>query len=209
MKKKIVKPLYQQIAIQLAEKIAKGDYQEGEKVNARSTIAQEYQVSPETARKAVQVLDDIGIMLTRHGSGTYVASQAKAVEFIQQYKDIQSLESMEAQLTDSIKRQEKEFERFSDLFQDFILKMKQSEAMNPFVPYELYLDEDANHLGESLEDLNLWQVTGCTIVAIQNKHEMVISPGPYAKVEAGDTLYFVGNEFALQRMRNVFYKEST
>lgn len=149
-----------------------------------------------------------GIMLTRHGSGTYVASQAKAVEFIQQYKDIQSLETMEAQLTDSFKRQEKEFKRLSDLFQDFVLKMKQSEAMNPFVPYELYLDKSANHLGESLEDLNLWQVTGCTIVAIHNKKEMVISPGPYTKVEAGDTLYFVGNHLALQRMRNVFYKES-
>lgn len=59
MSKKVVKPLYQQIAIQLAGKIARGDYQEGEKVSARSTIAMEYQVSTETARKAVQVLNDI------------------------------------------------------------------------------------------------------------------------------------------------------
>ncbi|MFR3288473.1 MAG: GntR family transcriptional regulator, partial [Enterococcus casseliflavus] len=29
--------------------------------------------------------------------------------------------------------------------------------------------------------------------------------GPYAKFSAGNTIYFVGNELALQRMTNFFY----
>ena len=40
--------------------------------------------------------------------------------------------------------------------------------------------------------LNIWHETGATIIAIQQKDELLLSPGPYAKICAGDTLFFVG-----------------
>lgn len=76
-KKKIVRPRYQQIAVDLAERIVENRYKVGEKIHARSTLASTYNASPETTRKAINVLVDLGIMEVRHGSGAFVASKEK------------------------------------------------------------------------------------------------------------------------------------
>ena len=80
-KKKIVRPRYQQIAVDLAERIVENRYKIGEKIHARSTLASTYNASPETTRKAINVLVDLGIMEVRHGSGAFVASKEKAKDF--------------------------------------------------------------------------------------------------------------------------------
>ncbi|MCG4307777.1 GntR family transcriptional regulator, partial [Enterococcus lactis] len=41
-KKKIVRPRYQQIAVDLAERIVENRYKVGEKIHARSTLASTY-----------------------------------------------------------------------------------------------------------------------------------------------------------------------
>ena len=73
-KKRILLPRYQQVAVEIAERIADQRYQVGEKIHARSTLASNFNVSPETARKAINVLVDLGIMEVRHGSGAYVVT---------------------------------------------------------------------------------------------------------------------------------------
>jgi len=60
-------------------------------------------------------------------------------------------------------------------------------------------------LEESISDLHIWQKTGATIVGIQTDVELLLSPGPYAKLSAGNTIYYVGNELAAQRMMQLFY----
>lgn len=205
MKKQIVRPLYQQVAIKLAQAIAEGTFEKGQQVNARSTIAQTYAVSAETARRAVQVLVDLEIMTSRHGSGTFVASQSKAKSFLEQYENIESINSMKDDLIESVRRQEKEFQRFTNLLDEVIEKTKQSQVINPLAPFELHLSKDAQHLGKSVAELNLWQATGATLVAISHDEKLYISPGPYVFLEENDDLYFVGNEYVLQRMINFFY----
>ncbi len=44
-KKKIVRPRYQQIAVDLAERIVENRYKIGEKIHARSTLASTYNAS--------------------------------------------------------------------------------------------------------------------------------------------------------------------
>lgn len=51
-------PQYMRIARSIAQRIADGELQEGEKLSGRSKLSSEYNVSPETIRKAVQVLQD-------------------------------------------------------------------------------------------------------------------------------------------------------
>ncbi|MGC3054083.1 winged helix-turn-helix domain-containing protein, partial [Enterococcus faecalis] len=77
---------YQQIAVDVAEKIAEGILHVGDKIHARSTLANQYQVSPETARKAIIVLVDLEIVKAKHGCGFYVASKEKAQDFVTQYQ---------------------------------------------------------------------------------------------------------------------------
>ncbi len=80
-KKHVSLPRYQQIAVEIAERIVENRYEVGQKVHARSTLASNFNVSPETARKAINVLVDLGIMDVRHGSGAYIASKEKAQSF--------------------------------------------------------------------------------------------------------------------------------
>ena len=50
---------YMRIAISVAERIAAGELREGEKISGRSKLSSEYEVSPETVRRAIQLLSDM------------------------------------------------------------------------------------------------------------------------------------------------------
>ncbi|MGP6139308.1 MULTISPECIES: GntR family transcriptional regulator [unclassified Jeotgalibaca] len=206
MKNKIERPVYQQIALKLAQRVAEGTYREGDKLHARSTLAKAFGVSPETARKAVQVLDDLGIMDSYHGSGTYVASQEKAAQYVRQFQDKETIENVRGKLKESVARQQQEWQTFNVLLNELVAHTRQSYDLNPFIPYELVLTKEARHLGETIAEINVWQATGATIVALLQDEKLLLSPGPYAKLNVGDTIYFVGNEYSLQRMRNFFYE---
>ena len=58
-KKEVAFPRYQQIAVAIAERIVDGKYPIGSKIYARSTLASNFNVSPETARKAINVLVEL------------------------------------------------------------------------------------------------------------------------------------------------------
>lgn len=204
-KKNVSLPRYQQIAVEIAERIVENRYQVGQKIHARSTLASNFNVSPETARKAINVLVDLEIMEVRHGSGAYISSKEKAQVFLAQYKDTQSIQEIRHKLLDSVERQKQELDSFSELLDILVQQTKKSHQIAPFVPYVLLLKEDTRHLEKSINELNLWQATGATIVAIQTEEELLLSPGPYAKFSQGNTIYFVGNELSLQRMTNFFY----
>lgn len=203
-KTKLVRPRYQQIAVDLAEQIVENRYQIGEKIHARSTLASTYNASPETTRKAINVLVDLGIMEVRHGSGAFVASKEKAKDFLLQYQDVQSIQETKAEIMESVKKQQEELNHFSQLLDQLVSQTKRIHKMNPLLPFELALTEEAAHLNQSISELNIWQATGATVIAISHDQELLVSPGPYAKFSAGDTVHFIGNEYTLQRMTNFF-----
>ena len=194
-KKRILLPRYQQVAVEIAERIADQRYQVGEKIHARSTLASNFNVSPETARKAINVLVDLGIMEVRHGSGAYVLSREKAKVYFEKYQDVQSVQEIKNELQESVEKQKRELEHVSQLLNQLLAQTKRVHNVAPVVPYEL-------------NELNIWHETGATIIAIQQKDELLLSPGPYAKICAGDTLFFVGDELVLQRMQHLFYPEN-
>ncbi|MDR2277011.1 MAG: GntR family transcriptional regulator [Vagococcus sp.] len=204
--KKITRlPRYQQIAIEIAERIVDNRYQVGDKIHARSTLATTFGVSPETARKAVNILVDLNIMEVKHGSGVFVSSKSKAVTYLEQYKDVQSIEEIKNDLFNSLARQKQELMDFTKQVDQLVSQTVKLNKVNPMLPSELVITEEAEHLNTSISDLNLWHETSATVIAILHKEELVLSPGPYAVLNAGDTVYFIGNEFATQRMTNFFY----
>lgn len=203
-RKYIYESRYQQIAVELAQKIADGWYTVGEKISARSTLASNYNVSPETARKAVNVLVDLGIVTIRQGSGTYVASREKAHLFAERYQNTVSMQEVRREISDCVNRQQEELAHLSKLLKKLVGQTKRSHSTTSFVPYDLRIDQHCAYLGKSIGDLNIWQQTGATIVAIKRKTDMVISPGPYERIHNGDTILFVGDELSRQRMNNLF-----
>lgn len=204
-KKKPALPKYQQIAVDIAERIVEERYTVGQKIHARSTLASNFNVSAETARKAINVLVDLGIMEVRHGSGAYVVSKEKAQFYLDKYKDVQSIQEIRHEILESVEQQQQELNHFSELLDQLVQQTKKTQVIAPFIPYELTLTADARHLEKSIVELNVWHETGATIVAIQTTDRLILSPGPYAKFSIGNILYFVGDELSLQRMQNFFY----
>ncbi|WP_414842033.1 GntR family transcriptional regulator [Enterococcus saccharolyticus] len=204
-KKRVSLPRYQQIAVEIAERVVEGRYKVGEKIHARSTLASNFNVSPETARKAINVLVDLEIMEVRHGSGAYVSSKENAQKFVEKYRNVQSVKEIQQEIVDGINRQRQELANFSELLEALVNQTKQVHDISPFIPYELKITEKALHLEKSIVELNIWQVTGATVVAIQTETELLLSPGPYAKLSIGNIVYFVGSELSFQRMENFFY----
>ncbi|HCM90509.1 MULTISPECIES: GntR family transcriptional regulator [Vagococcus] len=198
-------PRYQQVAIEIAERIVDNRYVVGDKLYARSTLASTFSVSPETARKAVNILVDLKILEVKHGSGVIVASKQRAISFLEQFRDVQSIEEIKNNLMNSLKQQKEELNNVTILVNQLVSQTVKINQVNPLLPSELVLNKEASHLEISISELNLWQETGATVIAILHKEELILSPGPYAVLNPNDTLYFVGDEFATQRMINFFY----
>ncbi|MFV0560113.1 MAG: winged helix-turn-helix domain-containing protein, partial [Enterococcus sp.] len=145
-KKKIVRSRYQQIAVDLAQKIVENYYTVGEKLHARSTLASTYNASPETTRKAINVLVDLGIMEVHHGSGAFVASKEKAKNFLIQYKEVQSIQEIKSEIQASVEKQKEEIDNFSRLLDQLANQTMQVNKISPLLPSELQLNESSKHL---------------------------------------------------------------
>lgn len=66
-------PLYAQIAAVLAARIADGTYPPRRRIPSEAAICAEFDVARPTARSAVQLLRERGLIATVQGKGSYVA----------------------------------------------------------------------------------------------------------------------------------------
>ncbi|WP_159559996.1 TrkA C-terminal domain-containing protein [Streptococcus halichoeri] len=202
--KELTSSKYQQIAISVAERIANGEYEVGEKLKSRTTIASTFNVSPETARKGLNILADLKILTLKHGSGAIVLSKEKAIEFIKQYETTHSIAVIKEKIRQNIAAQQNDMDQLNVLVNDFLMQSQSISKQYPLAPYEIIVSRDTEHFGKSIGVLNLWHQTGATVVAIEHDGKFLISPGPYAVIEKGDHIYFVGDDTVYSRMKNFF-----
>lgn len=197
---KVVVPRYQQVAADIASKIVDRRYQVGERIYARSSIASQYAVSAETARRAIAILSDLGIVQATKGSGVLIQSHEKAVEFVRRFQETSTLTELKR---DAIRRAES-LARESAELKEAVAKLTdhsdQLRFINPFVPYEVTMESFFSCAGKSLSELCFWQNTGATVVAIRREQSLILSPGPYETLKSGDIVYFVGEESCSERV---------
>jgi len=67
-------PPYLQVAADLRRRIASGELRPGARVPSITYIMETYGIARNTARRAVQVLTDEGLVVVRQGWGTFVRS---------------------------------------------------------------------------------------------------------------------------------------
>lgn len=196
-------PRYLEIARDVAAKIAEGSYRAGERIYARSALASQYGVSSETARRAICILDDLGIVTSSRGSGVTIASVEKAVAYVRQNREYDSLNDLNRQLMERIRRQEEEMAQISQLLELLMEKTGRFRATNPFVPFRSQLDRESPQAGKTLQDLNFWHNTEATVVAIGRGDQLFLSPGPYMTLKAGDVLYYLGADACVDRVERL------
>jgi len=74
---------YEIIAVDLAQAITEGIYAEGSSLRGRSLLAGKYQVSPETIRKAISLLEGYDIVRSIPSKGIIVNSQENAARYLE------------------------------------------------------------------------------------------------------------------------------
>lgn len=65
-------PFYEQIKQHLTAAIMRGDYQPGARLPSESELMQQFGVSRITVRQAIGIMEREGLVIRRHGKGTYV-----------------------------------------------------------------------------------------------------------------------------------------
>lgn len=191
---------YQQIAADIAAKIVDHQYQIGDKIYARSLIASQYSVSSETARKAVAILTDLNIVDTVKGSGVVIKSYDNAVTFLTRFRNLGTMAEFKQEAMDCLTRLTKDGSDLRDAITRLVDHADRFRALNPLIPFSTLIEYGAPCIGQSLGKLNFWQNTAATVVAIRRGDTMILSPGPYAELLAGDTIFFIGEEDCVERV---------
>ncbi|WP_316568232.1 TrkA C-terminal domain-containing protein [Neobacillus sp. YIM B06451] len=199
-------PIYEQIAIDIANRIYNEKYKVGEKIHGRSTLASEYNVSPETVRKAIKILEDVEIVKSEKGAGVVISSRENALTYINRFSNLESVKDMEKKLRKIIGERERLDGELFETIEKIVDYSGKLRYTNPLVPFEIEINEDCPQIGKTISAMKFWQNTGGTIVGLKREGDIIISPGPYASIEAGDILLVIGNEHTYNRVSD-FLKE--
>jgi K+/H+ antiporter YhaU regulatory subunit KhtT len=198
----VVKPVYQQIAIDISNRIANGEFVVGEKIHGRSTLAGKYNVSPETVRRAMKLLEDMSIVEVHQGSGIVVKSKGEAYKFIEKFKDIDSMNSVKTDIYNILEDKTKLDQQLQQCIDKLIDYSERFKNTNPFAPIEVAISKECKLVGKTIREVNFWQNTGATIVGIRRGHSLVLSPGPYATFMEGDVFVMIGEESTFERVNS-------
>lgn len=193
MGKKRSNPIYMQVAVDVAARITRGEIERQSKISGRSTLAGEYNVSPETIRKAMRLLSDMDIVMVKHGDGIYVSSVSRAEEFIERYRIKSSINELKESLIDLMHQRDAIEDKMNETMNaivDYTSRFKNSEHITIS---EYYLKYAQEMLEVSLGDLDLWQKTGITVVGIKREGKVILSPSPDEVLKPLDRLLYVGD----------------
>ncbi len=199
MKQSVVPSQYLQIALDLATRIAKGELAEGSRIYGRSVMASEYNVSPETIRRALRLLADMKVVEVKPQSGAKVLSADSARRYIENFEESADVHAMRAQLKSLLEEYEHLSRRLTETVTALIKSRETfAAAGEPLPNYEVPVPKDSPLIGKSIGALKFWQSTGGTIVAIRRGQTVILSPGPYAELYGGDIIVLVGSPAAAE-----------
>ncbi|MFT5874040.1 MAG: K+/H+ antiporter YhaU regulatory subunit KhtT [Clostridium sp.] len=197
----ISKPIYQKIAIDITNRIISGDLSIGDKLYGRSTLASQYNVSPETIRRSITLLSDMDIVTVTKGSGIVINSVDNCLEFIDKFKDIDSISSLKKYIFDLLekkKKLDKSIEYSIDELIDYSSRFKNS---NPFTPFEFEIHSEMSIINKSISETQFWQNTGATIIGIRRNEKLILSPGPHTMFKDNDIFVVICDENSYYRIK--------
>lgn len=200
-------PRYLKIAVDLSARIASGEIPEGGRLKGRSVLSTEYNVSPETIRRAMSILSDKDVVEINVGSGIVVTSREKAIQFVKSFQDDESIADIRRMLSEMLDKRKRLDEEISSATNK-IIDMYQYRRSDLINPVEIQIPAGSHVIGRSIGELEVWHYTGATVIGIVQDDKIIISPGPYYEFDAGDRVLIVGDENVIERF-NVFIHRDT
>ncbi|MDF2626758.1 MAG: GntR family transcriptional regulator [Symbiobacteriaceae bacterium] len=192
---------YEEIAQDIAQRIADGDLAEGSRVLGRSALAGQYQVSPETIRRAVAILAERSIVQSVAGSGIRVLSRYAAVEYLDSQHTRTTLEEGARELR-ALLRQRDEINARIEAALDRVMSQA-TGALSTRNVEEVVIKKGAWVAGRSLVDIRLRTCTGATVAALTRGEVDYFSPPVDMELKPGDVVTLVGAEAQRARAREI------
>ena len=209
MKQTAVPPHYLQIALDLARRIARTELPEGSQLYGRSLLASEYNVSPETIRRAVRLLANMKVVAVKPQSGVVVLSTDSARRYIANFEENAGERALRSQLKALAEEHEALGRRLNETVAA-LSRQWEAASETPFPNYEIPVPADSPLIGKTVGESRFWQCTGGTIVAIRRGRSLILSPGPYMEFYGGDAIILVGSPAAVAAARKLItQKEET
>lgn len=199
------KAAYVSIALDIANKILNGEFREKQKISGRSTLASMYNVSPETIRRAIVLLEDMDVVNSNRGSGIDVISKTAAEKFIEKHKSSMYISSIKDDIKDLMQQKKKIDEQIQVSFDTIFDYIERFKSDSPYTFIELKVTAESKKIGKKINEVRLWQITGTTMVAYRRKGETVISPGPDYVFEVGDTIVVIGSNNVYEKVYEFLY----
>ncbi|MDF2874684.1 MAG: trehalose operon repressor [Sporomusa sp.] len=203
MKNLIDTPVYSQIAIDIAVRIAKGELKEGTRISGRSLLAGEYNVSPETIRRSLRLLEDMGIVEVLTGSGVTIKSRVDALQYIEKYNTGKDLRDLKADIYKKIEERNALNQEILENVEHMFDLSERLRNINPIHIMEFEVPLNSPLLGKMIADVQFWQSTGATIVGIKREGKVIVSPGPYACFMPTDIILFIGDTGVFKRVARI------
>jgi K+/H+ antiporter YhaU regulatory subunit KhtT len=197
---------YRNIALDIANKIVKGEIRVREKISGRSTLASMYNVSPETIRRALALLEDMGVLVSNIGSGVEIVSVSSAEKFIEKNKNSDYINTVKEDILKIIDKKKELDEELEQNFVKILDLVERFSNITPFTLIEVNIESQCKFLGKKVTELKFWQYTGATIVAIRRDKEITISPGPDYIFTSGDIIVVIGASDVYQKVWNYLYE---
>ncbi|MDD2534385.1 MAG: TrkA C-terminal domain-containing protein [Eubacteriales bacterium] len=206
MSEKIDTPIYAQIALDIAKRIASGEFAEGSKLAGRSLLSSTYRVSPETIRRSMHLLEDMGIARSETKSGFIILSRKEARHYVNRFKTKIEIQAVRQEIKTLFDQRDVIDEKINKLI-DFLTR--QADRLNsviPLYPYEFQIENQSPLIGLTISQSKFWQNTGGTIVAIRRQGSTIFSPGPYALFELDD-IFLITGDAGLEERINQFLNQ--
>lgn len=193
-----VRARYEEIAIDLARRIASGELEVGSRLSGRSLLAATYRVSAETVRRGVALLHARGVLEAVAGSGIRVLSKERAVDFLEQKRLGASVLDSERELRDLLRRRAQLDHQIDEALRRVMQQTRRLLALAGDIG-EVRLTEQAAAVGRTLAGIGLRARTGATALVIVRGDTEYFSPPADFTLQAGDVILVTGEEPARLR----------
>lgn len=201
MRKEPSRARYEEIAIDLAQRVVRGDLAEGERVLGRSSLAGTYQVSPETIRRAVAILHERGVLQVVAGSGIRINSRTAAAAYLDSLQAQTTLEEGAQELRRLLRQRREMDARIEEAVERLLGRAL--GALSPRHVEEIPLPPNSWAVGRSLGEIRLRSRTGATAVALTRGEQDHYSPPVDLRLQEGDVLMVLADEPARAAARTL------
>lgn len=186
---------YEEIAADVASRIIQREWQEGQRLFGRSSLAGLYKVSPETIRRAVALLHSHGVVSAIAGSGVLVRSRAAAEQYLGEVRLDAELHGLAREVQGLLAERRQIDDRLSQAIDRLVHRTSGALSTMRHVE-EIVIPDGSPLVGQTLSSADLRTRTGITVIGVARKGEEMFSPDPRMVLEPGDLLIVIGSDAA-------------